>query len=51
MSGDATQHLLKNGEAKKHCRDPTVKTRARVQTAEPKLDLFGGSEARLERDD
>ena len=51
MSGGATKPLLKDEEANKLHRNPTIKPHTRVQTAEPKLDLHRGLEVRQERDD
>ena len=46
LNGGATQPLERDEEATGLCRDPTVVLHARVQTAEPKIDLQTGSEVR-----
>ena len=40
LNGGATQPLPRDGEAKELRRDPTVEPHARVQTTEPKIDLY-----------
>ena len=49
LRGGATQPVPRNKEAMELRRDPIVEPRIRVQTAEPKIDLYAGSEARQSR--